>query len=59
MDHSLGRIFLEAAQAEPALAPAIAGDVLPRYFAALEPARPRPPQPAPRATVTLVRWPYT
>jgi hypothetical protein len=59
VDHSLGRLFLETAQAEPALAPAITGDVLPRYFAALEPARPAPPKPAPRVTVTLVRWPYT
>lgn len=67
-DHSLGRLFLETAQADvdhpaagagPAVATAIAGDVLPRYFAALERARPRPPKPAPQATVTLVRWPYT
>jgi len=33
--------------------------VLPRYFAALEPAIPEAPKTAPRATVTLVRWPYT
>jgi hypothetical protein len=67
-DHSIGRIFLESAQADeaaavpparPATAEAIAADVLPRYFAALEPARPRPRRPAPRVTVTLVRWPYT
>ena len=45
--------------ADPAAAQAIADNVLPRYFAALEPARPRPPRPAARATVTLVRWPYT
>lgn len=49
VDHSLGRLFLESGQ----------GQVLPRYFAALEPARPREPGPAPRVTVTLVRWPYT
>jgi hypothetical protein len=67
IDHSLGRLFLESAQealaaADPkqrTAAAAIAGDVLPRYFAALEPARPEPPRPAPRVTVTLVRWPYT
>jgi hypothetical protein len=68
LDDSLGRLFLEAAQADvaamkpgesPAAAAAIATDVLPRYFAALEPARPAAPGPAPRATVTLVRWPYT
>ena len=68
VDHSLGRLFLEAARADiahpaagagPAVAAAIADDVLPRYFAALEPARPAKRQPAPRVTVTLVRWPYT
>jgi hypothetical protein len=68
IDDSLGRLFLEVAQADvaaakpgetPAAAATIASDVLPRYFAALEPARPAAPRPAPRATVTLVRWPYT
>lgn len=71
VDHSIGRLFLETAQSDlaaaapgklPASAQAIASDVLPRYFAALEPARSRPPAPAvpaPRLTVTLVRWPYT
>lgn len=60
-DHSLGRLFLETAQAEPGGldAAVIAQDVLPRYFAALEPAPPRTPRPAPQLTVTLVRWPYT
>jgi len=66
VDHSLGRLFLERARdalaASPpdaATAAAIASDVLPRYLAALEPARPAPLRPEPRATVTLVRWPYT
>ncbi len=68
VDHTIGRIFLEAAQSETAGAPtgvgsgtaaAVVGDVLPRYFAALEPARREPPKPEPRVTVTLVRWPYT
>ncbi|HXO18656.1 MAG TPA: hypothetical protein VOA87_01900, partial [Thermoanaerobaculia bacterium] len=63
VDDSLGRLFLETAEAEAAASPSaaaeIAGDVLPRYFAALAPARPEPPKPAPRVTVTLVRWPYT
>jgi hypothetical protein len=66
VDHSLGRLFLERAQealvasaAEAAVAAAIAGDVLPRYLAALEPARPEPPRAGPKFTVTLVRWPYT
>jgi hypothetical protein len=66
VDHSLGRLFLEHAQeslsaSPPDLATAapIAADVLPRYFAALEPEKPSPPQPEPRVTVTLVRWPYT
>lgn len=68
-DHSLGRLFLETAQADLAAAPApgttppsavlIANDVLPRYFAALEPSRPAAPKPEPQVTVTLVRWPYT
>lgn len=63
VDHSLGQLFLELAQAEVpgsgSTAAIIAGDVLPRYFAALEPARPGAPQPASQVTVTLVRWPYT
>jgi hypothetical protein len=66
-DHSIGRLFLETAQAlagpgegsDPALARAIVERVLPRYFEALEPAPAAPTRPAPRATVTLVRWPYT
>lgn len=67
-DHSLGRLFLETAQADledtsatatHATAAAIAGAVLPRYLAALAPAAPRPAAPAPEVTVTLVRWPYT
>jgi hypothetical protein len=60
-DHSLGRLFLDMAQAEPAgpAATVIAEDVIPRYFAALEPAPSRTPRPAPQVTVTLVRWPYT
>lgn len=68
LDHSLGRLFLETAQSDledtsatatHATAAAIAEAVLPRYLAALEPATPRPPAPAPQVTVTLVRWPYT
>ena len=68
VDHSIGRLFLESAQADLAAAAAgavperasvIASDVLPRYFAALEPARPAAPRPAAAVTVTLVRWPYT
>src|SRR5262252_4841144 len=48
-DHSIGRLFLEAASADaadsaagaaPVFATTIVEDVLPRYFAALEPARP-------------------
>ena len=66
-DHSIGRTYLEAAEANlpgvvganPAVSLAIARDVLPRYFQALEKAPPRPPRPAPIVTVTLVRWPYT
>jgi hypothetical protein len=59
VDHSIGQLFLETARAEPTAASLIATDVLPRYFAALEPARPAAPKPAPQAKVTLVRWPYT
>jgi hypothetical protein len=67
VDHTIGRLFLETAQAlaapgkeaDPAAAQAIADLVLPRYFASLEPATPLPPRPAARATITLVRWPYT
>jgi hypothetical protein len=69
LDHSIGSLFLEIAQAHlAAVAPrgsdvtaaAIVDDVLPRYFAALAPApRLAPPQPAAVVTVTLVRWPYT
>jgi hypothetical protein len=69
IDHSIGRLFLEMAQAHyaareapgnAAIAAALTGDVLPRYFAALEPARGAPPPPQEAVvTVTLVRWPYT
>ena len=67
VDHALGRLFLEIAQEaqaggspqDEATAAAIAGDVLPRYLAALAPATPVPPPSEPRVTVTLVRWPYT
>ncbi len=66
-DHTIGRLFLETAQAlaspgdgtDPAAARAIVESVLPRYFAALEPRAPLAGPPAARATVTLVRWPYT
>ena len=68
VDHGIGRMFLESAQSGLArsapgspspVAASIATDVLPRYFAALEPARPQPAGPEPQVTVTLVRWPYT
>jgi hypothetical protein len=68
IDHSLGRVFVEAAQSDLAeqaadgaavTAAAVVSDVLPRYFAALTPARPRAARAEPRVTVTLVRWPYT
>jgi hypothetical protein len=65
IDHSIGRVFIEAAEAdlaEPnggATARAIADDVLLRYAAALQPAAPRPSSPPAGVTVTLVRWPYT
>ena len=60
-DHTIGRVFLETAQAlahtgtetDTAIAQGIAADVLPRYFAALDPARPAAVRPDPRVTVTL------
>ena len=67
-DDSIGRLFLQSARAESASAAAgapspaasvIAGDVLPRYFAALSAPPPEAPKPSPLVTVTLVRWPYT
>jgi hypothetical protein len=67
-DDSIGRLFLEIAEADSqSAAPgkaaetavAIVQDVLPRYFTALEPARPEAPKPLSEVTVTLVRWPYT
>jgi hypothetical protein len=67
-DHSLGRVFAEAARSDlaehaadgqAAVAAAVVEDVLPRYFAALGPAPPPAVRAEPRVTVTLVRWPYT
>ena len=58
-DHSIGRLFLEMAQAAPeADRAALAAHVLPLYFAALAPAAASPAR-SPAVTVTLVRWPYT
>ncbi len=52
VDHSLGRLFLERARdalasspPDEATAQAVASEVLPRYLAALQPARPAPPAP--------------
>lgn len=68
IDHSLGRLLVEMVESDLAPNPgtptpnsvALVSDVLPRYLAALEPARaPRPKPPAQAVTVTLVRWPYT
>ena len=69
VDQSLGRVFLESAQADlattassgepPARASAIVTNVLPRYFAALEPPKAARKAPTADVTVTLVRWPYT
>jgi hypothetical protein len=69
VDHTVAEALLEQAEAEldgltaeapaSALAVVMAQDVLPRYFDALSPEKPRPVAPPPGATVTLVRWPYT
>lgn len=67
-DHGIAGLFVELARADVEdttadarheTAAAVAEVVVPRYLAALEPARPRSPAPAPAVTVTLVRWPYT
>lgn len=69
-DHTIARLFLEAAEgdlaaaaakpgAATAIAAAVVSEVLPRYFAALGPAPRGQPRPDPVATITLVRWPYT
>jgi hypothetical protein len=72
VDHSIAHLLLERAADEVAsplpgaspvaaasVAEATASDMLPRYLAALGPASPPAPRPAPQVTVTLVRWPYT
>jgi hypothetical protein len=70
IDHTIARIYFERAlteldRAEPAaigisIAAVIADSVLPKYFAALEPAPAATAASAsPRVTVTLVRWPFT
>jgi hypothetical protein len=71
-DGSLAELFLERAEAvvdprrgaAPSLeaqrtAAAIVERVLPLYFAALQPAAPRPQVTGKPLTVTLLRWPYT
>ena len=68
VDHSIGRMFVEQAEHflahDDAKAPspipaAVVSDVLPRYFAALEPRAATPPAAPATVTITLVRWPYT
>jgi hypothetical protein len=60
VDHSIGRLFLEVTQNDVAgFTPVIVRDVLPRYFAAIAPAKAPAKSASPRVTVTLVRWPYT
>jgi hypothetical protein len=62
-DHSIGTLFLEVAESDGdstrTIASAVVEDVLPRYFAALQPARAVETRQPPELTVTLVRWPYT
>jgi hypothetical protein len=67
-NHSVARLFLEEARStlerggpgtNPATPAIVATEVLPRYLAALEPAKPARARPAASVTVTLVRWPYT
>jgi hypothetical protein len=68
-DHSIGQLFVERARSALAAdspagngnstARAVAIEVLPRYFAALEPTDSATPAANPHVTVTLVRWPFT
>jgi len=68
-DHTIAAMFLERAlteldRPEPAaasvgIALAVADEVLPKYFAALEPSPASSAPRTPRVTVTLVRWPFT
>ena len=67
--HRLGKRLIDLARevttsaGDASLTPAevaVVEDVLPRYFAALEPAKPTAAAAKPPAVVvTLVRWPYT
>lgn len=68
VDHSLGRLFVEAARSDLAehaadgqavAAASVVNEVLPRYFAALDPEPARVARAAPQVAVTLVRWPYS
>jgi len=69
IDHTIGRMYLERAlteldRPEPtpvglSLARAVASEVLPKYFAALEKAPPPAAMATAQVTVTLVRWPFT
>jgi hypothetical protein len=69
IDHTIDRMYLERAlteldRPEPtplglSLARAVASDVLPKYFAALETAPPPAAIATAQVTVTLVRWPFT
>jgi hypothetical protein len=59
LDHSIGRLFIELADDDPAHTDSVAAAALPRYVAALAPAAPPAAKPKPAVTVTLVRWPYT
>lgn len=69
VDHTIGRMYLERALTELddpkptpvglSVAAAVADEVIPKYFAALEHEPPAPATTAPKVTVTLVRWPFT
>ncbi len=61
-DHSIARIFLEFALEQPyngEKAHEVIKNVLPHYFAALQPSKNARKKESIAATVTLVRWPYT
>jgi hypothetical protein len=71
IDHGIGRMYFELAECEWARQRArpeaiaartvqvVLAEVLPRYFAAIDPAREAPAPATPGVVVTMVRWPYT
>jgi hypothetical protein len=71
IDHGIGRMYFELAEREWArqrtrpeataarTVQVVLAEVLPRYFAAIDPAREVGAPVTPSVVVTMVRWPYT